>query len=322
MSTHSVDVIRITELELHPSADQLAIVRIGQYQCVVGKDQFKTGDLAYYVEPDYVVPDRPEYGFLKGSRRIKVRRFRGLYSQGLLMPAPDGAREGDNIMEQLGIVRYEPPEPLAGTGGNFAPAPADYPKYDVENWYKYSDILVEGEQVIATEKIHGANSRYVFKDGRMHCGSKQFWREQSDRDLWWAALRQNPWAEEYCRNHPEWVIYGEVFGYVQSLKYGRKPGDYGIAVFDVFTGTADFTNGYLPMDLAHSELLSYWAPIVHIGPYSLDLVKGLAEGPSRITGAKHHREGIVVRPVKERWHPKVGRVQLKIVSNVALEKEK
>jgi hypothetical protein len=40
----------------------------------------------------------------------------------------------------------------------------------------------------------------------------------------------------------------------------------------------------------------------------------LAEGPSLIPGANHLREGIVVKPVEERFHTAVGRVALKLVS--------
>jgi hypothetical protein len=37
-------------------------------------------------------------------------------------------------------------------------------------------------------------------------------------------------------------------------------------------------------------------------------------------GAKNIREGIVVKPERERTDPTIGRVQLKIISNTYLEK--
>jgi hypothetical protein len=53
--------------------------------------------------------------------------------------------------------------------------------------------------------------------------------------------------------------------------------------------------------------------------YFFDTCMALAEGPSLIPGAKHYREGIVVKPLEERYDKMVGRVQLKIVSAMCLE---
>ena len=54
--------------------------------------------------------------------------------------------------------------------------------------------------------------------------------------------------------------------------------------------------------------------------FDLDAVLVLAEGNSLVPGANHMREGIVVKPIKERTDPEVGRVCLKVVSNAYLEK--
>jgi len=40
--------------------------------------------------------------------------------------------------------------------------------------------------------------------------------------------------------------------------------------------------------------------------------EAMAEGANILSG-QHIREGFVVRPVQERWHPEVGRVILKLV---------
>ena len=61
-------------------------------------------------------------------------------------------------------------------------------------------------------------------------------------------------------------------------------------------------------------------PLLFAGPYDESKVPLLAEGPSTVTGAKHVREGCVIRPVNERTDPEIGRVQLKIVSNGYLER--
>jgi len=132
-SNHKVPVVRITEILPHSNADTLGIVRVGGYQCVVKKDNYKIGDLAIYIQPDSVVPERSEFKFLweprtfdgpvpEKYRRVTVRRFRKEWSEALLMPLsdfPDLAEgfmnlfpaEGEDVSEKLGITHYDPPEP-------------------------------------------------------------------------------------------------------------------------------------------------------------------------------------------------------------------
>lgn len=142
MSTHAVNVIRIPVVEKHPMVDTLGMVKIGGYTCVVKLGAFNEGDLAVYVEPDYVVPEgRPEFAFLVEHRRIKARKFRGVYSHGLLIAVELDMHEGQDVMERLGIVRYEPV--LEGDADE-APHPSlsGLAAYDVENWESNSLFLV------------------------------------------------------------------------------------------------------------------------------------------------------------------------------------
>jgi len=68
-------------------------------------------------------------------------------------------------------------------------------------------------------------------------------------------------------------------------------------------------------------MLEEWVPILYRGPFDLEKILSLVDGPSMVHGAKHMREGIVIRPVVEREARNLGRVQLKIVSNKFLEKD-
>ena len=47
----------------------------------------------------------------------------------------------------------------------------------------------------------------------------------------------------------------------------------------------------------------------------------LVDGPTTVPGAKGIREGIVIRPLKERHVRGLGRLILKVVSNAYLEKD-
>lgn len=316
-STHQVEVVEIVEVLPHPNADKLGVVNIHGFTCCVGLGQYKAGDLAAYVQPDSVVDtSRPEFSFLGDRSRIRVKKLRGVISQGLLVPAPPGAVAGDDVAAALGVTRYDPPENMVMGGDTERPPAGYHPAYDVENYYRYNDVLGAGEHVIATEKIHGANGRWLYDGERMWAGSRTTWKKEGPAIAWWKALSQNPSVEAFCREHPGMTVYGEVYGRVQDLRYGKPDNEFGIAVFDVLRGEE-----WVDME----EVLSSgwnaalpWAPTVFSGAWSQDIV-AMADGQSLVPGAGHIREGIVVKPMKERTSPEIGRVQLKIVSNAYLE---
>jgi RNA ligase (TIGR02306 family) len=322
MSTHKVECVPVT-LEKHPNADTLSIVRIfGGYTVVVRTEDWAGRDKGVYVEPDYIVPlDKPEFAFLRKSgetkltSRIKTKKLRGVVSYGLLIPAPDGAAIGDDFMERYGITRYQPPEePLRGNEACEGPNVLA-PKYDLENWRKYSGLLVENELVYITEKIHGANARYVFHDGKMFCGSRTEWKKQADDNLWWKALTPN--MEAFCRAHPGAVLYGEVYGQVGGFKYGNKGVRF--AAFDVLQGGSWWTPGKLHRDLPCTYGVET-VPLLYDGMYKTAAVEHATTGPSQVPGADHIREGCVIKPLNDRMHESIGRVALKSVSSEFLDK--
>lgn len=317
-STHKVEVYRINEIEKHPNADTLGIIRFGGYQVCVKLGAFQVGQLAAYILPDSVVPDLPEYAFLE-KRRVKAKRLRGVWSMGLLVQAPDGVVEGDDIADLLQITHYEPPIDNFSTGGDNVKGP-QYPHYDVESFRRYAQVaFIPGELLWVTEKIHGTNARFVYTDDVMYCGSRNFWKSNLAPSLWWRALKSHPSIEEYCRQHPGVALYGEVYGAVTTLKYGVPRGEVRIALFDIFddgkwVDTSEMHN------IADTWKLPV-APLISIRTFDFASLLQLAEGPSLIPNANHYREGIVVKPSKERYSNALrGRVSLKIISNTYLEK--
>ena len=334
MSTHKIEIIEIGEVLPHPNADLLEITHIWGWQCCIGKWQFKTGDKAVYVPPDFCVPlSRPEFAFLKKvdgktQERIRVRRFRGHLSQGLLISIPpelSGLPVGENVIEQLGIERYEPPIPKS-TYGQYVSAPSGLycPKFDVENFQRYHRLFVPGEPVAITEKIHGGNSRFCLaknKDDQVvqFCGSRTNWMEEDEKNIWWMSFRQNPAIGDWCQKNPEKILYGEVFGQVQSLKYGAKTNDIFFVAFAILDKQRwlDFQEF---LDSVNSIPGLKTPPLLYRGPFDLAIAEKLAEGDSQWPGANHMAEGVVVLPEHERFDSEIGRVMLKLVSNRYLEK--
>jgi RNA ligase (TIGR02306 family) len=349
MSIHEAKTIKLGPILPHPDPEtvKLGVTKVWEFQVVVNKEQWKEGDLAVYIEPDTLVPlDLEVFAFLrkegssKTQERIRVKKLRGIYSEGLLIPAPEGLKEDDDAWELLRLDRYQPkivsrgngrPANLdsdARTSGGWEEGPAHaktpFSKYDLENWKKFNHVFEDGEEVIITEKIHGSNGKFLWHEGRMFCGSRTGWRVENDhefgtsRNLWWEALRQNPWIEEFCKQFPDFMVFGEVHGQVTDLKYGAGKNQIFFRTFDVFD-----THNRVWMD--NCLIRRYFtedqrAPILFEGPYSKEKVLECTDGPSLVAGANHIREGCVVKPARERIHPRYGRIALKNVSNLYLER--
>jgi RNA ligase (TIGR02306 family) len=278
--------------------------------------------------------------------RVTARRLRGIWSMGMLLPAPAGAEIGDDVAEQMGITHYEPPpepEPTISNrhkGSDVGPAPPVLmaPTYDVKSAYRYAAECFEpGELVYVTEKINGQNSRHVATDNgnspytetspaglvrscidvTLYAGSHEEWKLKEGGSNWWRVLEQNPWISEWCYNNQDALLYGEIFGWVQKDRYGAKiPGTLFYRAFDILKGSSWLDAEAFMTFLSPEQRV----PCLGIMPYNFAELVKLAEGPSLIPGASNAREGIVIRPIKERYHRRVGRVILKIVSNAYLER--
>lgn len=319
-STHKVEVVPVV-LQPHPNADSLSVANIYNYSVVVRTEDWVGKTIGAYIPPDnVVVSNRPEFAFLKGHERIKVKKLRGVVSMGLLVPAPEGSKIGDDVAEQLGVTHYEPPQSHCHTGkglaqgvilGDSESAPEGYfPVYDVDALRRYSHAMIPGEMVIVTEKVHGCNSRYHW-DERMRASSHKHWKKYDPGSIWWKALAKHESVTKFCVDHPDCTVFAECYGNVQDLSYGHQKGEVSIAVFDILRGTG-WISANEARDLAPDLP---WVPTVAIKPFVLSEVLELAEGPSLIPGANHIREGIVVKPLTERTHPHIGRVCFKVVSN-------
>ncbi len=318
MSTHEIPVVRITEILKHGNADSMEITKVFGWTCCVGKGQFKVGDLVVFIPPDYLVnTDRPEFAFLategKSESRIKVKKLRGVISQGLILKAPEHLKEGDNALEYFEIRRYEPPLDMRFETDNVRdPSGLFAPKYDVESLNRYIALFEPGEEVIATEKIHGASGRFTFTNDIFYVGSRTNWKAENTKSPWWIAAKLNPWIEGWCRKHPDYVLYGEIFGQVQDLKYGAARDQINFAVFDIL-----HKNDWLTFDQCQAigEGLTF-VPFVYRGEFDMPRLQALADANSLWPAAKGQiAEGIVITPVVERTHPEIGRVKLKLVSN-------
>jgi RNA ligase (TIGR02306 family) len=328
MTDFHVEIVKLGKIEKHPNADALDITFVhGEtgYPCIVKKDSFKEGDLAVYIPVETCLPDRPEFAFLSSSerRRLRAKKLRGFFSMGLVIPVPADvpAVEGTDVAELLGITKFDPKQPSGHyskiMGGDCEPNPEHFTFHrytDIEPLRRNSVVLTEGEDVILTEKCHGSNYRAVHDGQRLWIGSRMQIKkppaEDNEGAVWWRIAKELDLENKLARV-PGHIFYGEVFGPgVQDLTYGQsKPT---LRIFDVLDTT---TNQYLDHDdvvrltcVAGLELV----PHLYRGPWKPKELLPLCEGKTTL-GEGHCREGFVVKPVKERWDHRVGRVILKMV---------
>ncbi|MFE5299212.1 RNA ligase (ATP) [Streptomyces sp. NPDC056632] len=335
MSTLRVTAEALT-VHSHPNADALELAQVGLYRAVVAKGRYRTGDIALYIPEQAVLPTAlvDELGLTgrlagKASDRVKAVRLRGELSQGLvcLPKALDGvdleqaAQDGTDFAELLGITKWAPPIPPT-MSGDVEAAPELLPWVEIENLHRFPDVFEPGEPVVLTEKLHGTAClvTYLAEEGRTLVSSKGFGAKglalkEDPRNLYWRAVHGHGVPAVAARlaerlGATRVGLFGEVYGAgVQDLAYGanaRAEDGLGFAVFDVSAEIDGQVRWLDPAEvLAPGELPL--VPRLHTGPYDLDTVLALASGRETVSGRELHlREGVVVRPVNERYSPVLG----------------
>ncbi len=346
MSTFRVTVETL-KISPHPNADRLELAQVGDYLSIVPKGHFQDGDLAAYIPEASIVPESilEELGLvgkLAGSQKNRVRamKLRGILSQGICLAARPEWSQGDDVAEELGIIKYEPAVPSHMSGELYGAGHDRCIRYDIESFKRYPGVIEEGEQVVMTEKIHGtwcqlgvvpaemAHPEYgqlvVASKGLGHKGlAFKPDAEANVHNLYVQMAKQLDFLERFSDVSEPLFVLGEIFGAgVQDLHYSESPSGQArsskhFRVFDVYRGVPG-QGEYL----GDEQLDAFCAlhnfervPVVWRGPFSKETLREHTTGRECVSGkALHMREGVVVRTVEERRDDEIGRVQLKSVS--------
>ena len=313
MSNFSCPVITVGPVRKHENADTLDITKVGDFPVVVRRGEIKEGDKCVYIPIDSIVPSSdPRFAWLGKHTRIRAARLRGVFSMGLLIPADNDMCVGDDVAQRLGITKWEPPEPPTIMGGETIKHPSWMLFYtDIDHLRKYPDVLKEGEEVVITEKIHGCNSRFAYRDGQLWVGSHKTMKKMDENNLWWKIAKEYD-LENKLKNYPDLILFGEVYGSVQDLSYGVEKGKNKFVAFDIFDFNAGGYLSYEKFESITTTLDVPIAPVLYRGPWKNEL-KGVYGGGKSTLG-DNISEGFVVRPVIERYDEKCGRVVLKYIS--------
>ena len=337
MTDFHVDVVQIDRIEKHPNADTLSIAYAGDYPVIVKTGSFKPGDLGVYIPVDSVVDiNDTRFNFLENGR-IKAKKLRGVFSQGLLIQAEPGMYVGDNVAEQLNVTKYLTPEEkrelnvqqaISKSPKLTATCPDYLPRYtDIENLRRHPHVFNDNSYVIVTEKCEGENAGYAynklttwqkfkswfgFKTPKVVCRSRN---QMKYEGKWFELIKKyNLEARfEQLENPEDYSIYGESFGYTSGFDYSTDKSGHFI-VFDVYDRVnkrwIDYDEAFAVVDCMGLTMV----PILYEGTFNKEKIEKIAEGDTVIGNGRHMMEGVIIRSETEQIGPSSGRKMLKLKS--------
>jgi len=326
---------RIAEIHPIPDADSIERAVIRGWNIVIGKGQHKVGDLVVYCEIDSILPERPEFEFLRPRGfRIKTIKLRGQVSQGIAFPIDIIPAEitivgpGQDVTDLLGVTKYEPQIPacLAGLAkGNF---PSHSIKTDEERVQNLVDLYEEYRTKytwIATEKLDGSSTTYAIVNDEFGVSSRNLELKETEDNTFWKvarALNVETKMRKYMAYHglSALTLQGELIGEgIQKNKYHLKGQT--VRFFRVFDPTAYSFLPYSKSIEAISEMGLEFVPIIEMDmtlPDSVEKIILFADGRSALYETA--REGVVF--VADQLIDKSadlsryqGRLSFKVISN-------
>jgi RNA ligase (TIGR02306 family) len=116
MERKLASIQRIESIAPIEGAESIEKATVLGWEVVVKKGDFLPGQLCVYCEVDSILPDRPEFEFLRDRKfRIRTIKLRGQVSQGICFPMHilkdyrlKNVMTGTDVTEYLGVKKYDP----------------------------------------------------------------------------------------------------------------------------------------------------------------------------------------------------------------------
>ena len=321
---------KVADIRPIEGADKIELAVVDGWKCVIKKGDFAVGDSVIYCEIDSFLPIRDEFEFLRKSSfkkmgddegfRLRTIKLRGQISQGLLVEPAVLNREfelGEDVTEELGIVKYEPPIPACLGGTVLGGFPSSVSKTDEERIQNLASEYesYRGKQFFVSEKLDGTSFTAFFDEEFGVCG-RNWQYAQDEKNSYWQAVVALGLKEKMEKLRRRLAIQGELMGPgIQKNLYQLKAQQ--LFVFNVF----DIENyGYLEKAEMNSVCESLGLEVVPFietreVPETIDEILELAQGNS-VLNAQTEREGLV-------WVHGSGadRISFKTISNKFLAKQ-
>ena len=326
----------VNAVEPIPNADAIEKIRVLGWWVVVKKGEHQPGDRLVYCEIDSLLPERPEFEFLRANSfkpaqsdatgaetlpsgfRIKTVRLRGQVSQGICFPLsilPAGApnEEGADVTESLGVLKWEPPLPVGMGGKVKGQFPGFLPKTD-ETRVQVLEAVLErhrGKLFYVTEKLDGTSFTAFIRQGEFGICSRNLWMDEADESNVLVRVAKGVRLEEKLRAARERLgfdlaIQAEVIGPgIQKNKYALAAVT--LRVFSVLNVDTYrlLDHGEMVALLAEMQLESVPQLDTLTLDHTIDQLVTFSEGVS-VLNPKVQREGVVLRPLAEEYDEDIG----------------
>lgn len=220
------------------NADRLECAHVGGWNCVVGKEEFRVGELAVYFEIDSLLPDRSPFSsmdFLRSKHfKIKTQKIRGVYSQGLLMPLSafgweeytneDGSRyvkdnstgelmkDNEFLTDRLGITYavFEDNARKAGVNDKYQKMTQRHPKLSKTRFWKKLYKTTTGRKILFACFGKKRDKKGAWPS---HIAAKT--DQERLANMVWVLQDKNPWVAT------EKIDGSSCSIMIEKLKFGR-----------------------------------------------------------------------------------------------------
>lgn len=320
----------------HPNAERLELCKVGAFQLVVRRGEYRDGDVIIVAPERSLLP--PHYAqlyvsadtgasYLHGPEKNRVGsvRLRGELSQGVIIPGEglEGLPFGEDLSAALGITFWEPPIP-ANMAGAVAPLPVarHYHHHDVEQFGIYADEFQGGEPVVVTEKLHGSQGVYFRTGGVWYVTSKGLSRSglsllDSAANVYWQAAGNVGLfaAADAAVPDGELQVFAEVIPVQKGFGYGQQKPTlrvFKLSVAGQVQPRADWPEWFQ----------TYGVPVLYEGAYDPEQIRSLRGGLETVSGSGLHiREGVVLTPAVPRPSGDGSDLSVKLISDAYARKE-
>lgn len=317
----------ISQIAPIPGADRIELAVVDGWKCVIKKGEFAVGDRVVYCEIDSFLPIRDEFEFLRSSSlkrmneregfRLRTVKLRGQISQGLLLSTSileQDAELGEDVTDQLGIIKYEAPVPVELAGDVVGPFPSSIAKTDEERIQNLASDYdsFRSKEFYVSEKMDGTSFTAFFDQEFGVCG-RNWQYAPSDTNLLWRMARSHTLDEKLTSLGRRIAVQAELIGPgIQGNKYKLKK--HRLLVFNIFDlDSYSYLDKDAACELCESLDLEQ-VPFLErrLVPESIDEILDLAEGKS-VLNSETDREGLV-------WVHGSGRdrISFKTISNTFL----
>jgi len=344
-------VARINEIKPIEGADNIELGVIGGWNCIIKKDSHKVDDLVVVATTDAVIPQELSdamniTNYLRKGQRVRTVKLRGVYSECLIISLDSLPQmkeqyakgigyywnEGEDLMEKLGIFKYEPPavqiQLSSGRKLKYYQNQNFGIYYKFPNYKNVKGMFNEEDVVEVSRKIHGTNARYgIVKKNKLSIWDKvkrffgDKWVEYEyvygshnvekgsdsqgfyDTDVWRTIadkynIREQLWdllklSKDIYGIDSGVVIYGEIYGPGIQKNY-----DYGLTEIDYAGFDVTINGEYIPLNRAfmiHTLLGLKYVPVLAVDIWSQELQDKYVF--DKIEGTKVPHEGVVVKKI-------------------------